>query len=172
MFASFPERLDAEADGYIALADCNEIGQRKRLFFGGRWWRVVVADCLAQDTTPAPEWLVDVDYRIWWQAYPHRALGLHRAMVCGHPSPPRLRGGAGGDEKDGLGGGVGKMYQEWHGVNRIQGGLTGAGRKLGHGLGEGDDVGVVEIVGRGDLASGGEDGGDGEAEGAGEHFFC
>jgi len=82
VFANFPDRLDAEADGYIALADCDEIGQRKRLFFGKRWWRVVVADCLAQDATPAPGWIVDVDYRIWWQAYPYQALDLHQSMVC------------------------------------------------------------------------------------------
>ena len=68
VFATFPDRLDPEVDGYIALEDCSLIGQYRWIRFGtsGRWWRVRVADCLRPgDSLPSDDWLADVDYRIW-----------------------------------------------------------------------------------------------------------
>ena len=82
VFANFPARIDPEADGYIAVRDCGEMGQRKRLFFGGRWWDVRVADCLATNDAAPASWAVDVDYRLWWQAYPHRAITQRPAIIC------------------------------------------------------------------------------------------
>jgi hypothetical protein len=80
VFQHFPERLTNDVHGYIATADCNEMGERKRLYFGGRWWDVAVADCLERSRTPQPDWLVDVDSRIWYAAgAPMRPV---LAVVC------------------------------------------------------------------------------------------
>lgn len=82
VFAHFPERIDPTVDGYIATADCSEIGEYRIMAFGGRLWRVRVADCLNRHDAPSPGWVADIDYRIWWQAYPHRALMPQPVAVC------------------------------------------------------------------------------------------
>lgn len=66
VFYHFPERIDFDVDGYIATADCSDIGEERQLYFGGRWWRVKISDCLNRNDTPSDGWLVDVDYRIWY----------------------------------------------------------------------------------------------------------
>lgn len=69
VFWNYPDRVDIAADGYIATKDCSEIGSYKWLYFGGNWWHMKIADCYRRDQTPPPNWLVDVDDRLW--------LGLH-----------------------------------------------------------------------------------------------
>ncbi len=68
VFWHYPERLDPAVDGYIAVNDCGEMGEYRRLWFGGRWWRVKVADCRNPADPVGEGWLVDVDYRIWFLA--------------------------------------------------------------------------------------------------------
>jgi len=66
----FPERFDAGADGYAGVSDCGAIGDELRLWAGGRWWTLKVADCLnanhAEDHASAwSGWVADVDGRVW-----------------------------------------------------------------------------------------------------------
>jgi len=82
VFAHFPERLDEAVDGYVAVADCGEMGRYKRLYLGGRWFRVRVADCRNPADEATMEWLVDVDYRLWWLVFAKEGLRPRRAILC------------------------------------------------------------------------------------------
>lgn len=58
IFANFPERQQADVDGYIAVIDCGEMGNRYMLELAGHAYLVAVAACggLALVT----EWLISV----------------------------------------------------------------------------------------------------------------
>jgi hypothetical protein len=80
VFASFPDRLTDDAEGYIAVTDCSQMGQLRRLWMGGRWWRVRIADCRNPKHAAVPGWLVDVDSRIW--AATHTPITPTKIVLC------------------------------------------------------------------------------------------
>jgi len=75
MFASilqlFPNRICRRCDGYIALEDCSELGQRYVLQTPRETFLVSVADCLdpadrqAHDRFWNNTWLADLDVVLW-----------------------------------------------------------------------------------------------------------
>ena len=75
-------------------------------------------------------------------------------------------GGLRGDENGCGVWGEGECIED--GVDGLQGILTGVWGELDQGLGDVGDVGVGEVGGCGDFASGGEDVAEGDAEGAGD----
>ena len=85
VFANFPDRLRNDVHGYVAVADCDEMGKLYDLTINGKTYRVAVADCLNR-SMPMPttkgklSWLVDVDDRLWWAAAtPNRPV---EATLC------------------------------------------------------------------------------------------
>jgi len=67
VFEQFPGRVDMSVDGYIAT-ECKNLGKRYILGVGGRWYRVVVADCKNRSEAPVKGGSLDIDYRIWRHA--------------------------------------------------------------------------------------------------------
>ena len=71
VIANYPNRADPTVDGYIARADCDEMGRRYVLELDGRDYLVAVADCAAVRDLPHIEytfggdWLADVDATLW-----------------------------------------------------------------------------------------------------------
>lgn len=71
VLANYPERVQPDVDGYIARADCGEIGRRYVLELAGHHYLVAVADCAQVRDVPHLEyvfggqWLADVDVTIW-----------------------------------------------------------------------------------------------------------
>lgn len=68
---NYPNRADPTVDGYIARADCDEMGRRYVLELDGRDYLVAVADCAAVRDLAHIEyafggrWLADVDEKTW-----------------------------------------------------------------------------------------------------------
>lgn len=71
VLANFPDRACPECAGYVATADCSEIGRRFVLVMHGRDYLVQAADCLAAADAPGNrrmfggEWIADVDEALW-----------------------------------------------------------------------------------------------------------
>ena len=68
VFSNFPERLRSDVHGYIATADCNEMGDLYDITVGDDTYRVAVADCLNRSLRARPGWIGDLDSRIWYAA--------------------------------------------------------------------------------------------------------
>ena len=66
VFANFPERLRADVHGYIATADCSEMGALYELSIGNSTYTVAVADCRNRSLPPRPGKRLDVDDRLWY----------------------------------------------------------------------------------------------------------
>ena len=82
VFMHFPDRLDENVDGYIAVNDCSQIGEYRNLYLGNRWFYVRIADCRNPTDKADKNWLVDVDYRIWYLVFDDVPLGPHHAVLC------------------------------------------------------------------------------------------
>ncbi len=66
VFRHFPERFDPNVAGFIAVNDCNRIGDLAIVRIdSGRWWLTRVADCRNPAHTSIDNWIVDVDLRLW-----------------------------------------------------------------------------------------------------------
>ena len=74
VFDWYPERLDANVHGYVATANCDDIGKYGLFYVEGsnKLWKVKVADCLAQKDKPLNndtfhgEWLMDMDMYLFY----------------------------------------------------------------------------------------------------------
>jgi hypothetical protein len=78
---NYPERRQADVDGYIAVMDCQEIGRRFVLELDGQAYLVAAADCAAPrdrahiERAFAGEWMADVELELWGDLprFPQRA---------------------------------------------------------------------------------------------------
>ena len=89
VFWHFPDRLAPDVHGYIATANCTEMGDRLTLVVGDRYYSVVVADCLNAEHRIAHtklwrgRWLADVDEFLYSAARlkPNGNIG----SLCNYP---------------------------------------------------------------------------------------
>jgi len=65
VFKSFPDRYDDNVVRYIALVDCNTIGDDVFVIVDNEVYQFRVADCLNRSEVPRPGYLGDIDAWFW-----------------------------------------------------------------------------------------------------------
>jgi hypothetical protein len=73
VFDIFPERISSNVHGYVATADCDDVGKLGFIIVGDEMWKILVADCLSDvDKKKNPlrytGWVMDLDSYLYYAA--------------------------------------------------------------------------------------------------------